>query len=211
MRELQALLEQHHGARICGKTVSRTSRGMKYVSKRVFSAPAERNFPATIAARRTYAEHAKVVMLDPKPSCLFSNEFGVNRWMRASYGRARRGKPGIVRVPQGGRSENISVCFAIDTVSAVPHVEARVGALNGSAFAIFIRTLIAKITESAAYASYDTVHITMNNAPFHHRAEIRSLFTDTIRAWNLPPRLAPQCSPSRQLCQSTAMATPSAA
>lgn len=140
-------------------TLSAALNGRLIFLKKLEECPQERNCDRTKNLRHDFAVW---LMNDGvnRPEIVFIDESGINLYTVRTRGRARRGER-AVRVVNGRRGPNFSLCFAISSTRGLIHHTTRQGGMTSEAFVEFLECLSPLAAGQAAFV--------FDNAPAHLR------------------------------------------
>jgi transposase len=147
---------------ITTQALSKRLDGIFYTTKTVQSVPAQWNTPQRKQERRAFAEWQM------GPGALFRrvfvDEFGVNVWTSRRRGRARRGDR-AVRVVEGQRGSNVTICLAVSEELGLVHYVILNGGMTQAAFSDFLM----EVSELLMYDGEEYI-ILCDNASCHLNA-----------------------------------------
>jgi transposase len=98
LQALKLACQERIGVAVSKATISRVLLSFHYTIKCICLQPEQRNTPQTIEARREYANRF-IAIMSRRKSMYFVDECGFNCSMRQHSGRALRGMPAVIRVP----------------------------------------------------------------------------------------------------------------
>ncbi len=115
--------------------ISKKLDGLFYTIKDFCAVPIQWNTPEVKAQRRDFAEW--LTRDGQNIHKIFVDEFGVNVWTSRSKGRAPQGQR-AVRIIEGQRGRNLTICLAVSSVVGLVHYVAIEGGMTQELFVGFI-------------------------------------------------------------------------
>ena len=132
--------------------------------KKLEDAPAERNAERTKELRRDFANwllNDGIQRNEP----VYVDETGINLYCARTRGRAPAGQL-AVRVVNGRRGRNITLCLAVSNIRGLSYHQMLEGEMDAETFQQFIRHVSTIVAEDAAFI--------FDNASAHRRSNERS-------------------------------------
>lgn len=150
--------------------------GQLLVLKKLEDCPAERNTNDTKTQRRDFANWLLNDGIQRR-ELVYIDEAGINLFCARTRGRALVGQR-AVRVVNGRRGRNLTICFAVSNTRGLVHHQLIEGGMTGEVFLQFLQTVSAVGYEDAAFI--------FDNASAHRRASTEVL-RDAQIVRMLPP------------------------
>ena len=137
LKEIQSrmIIELPDKPPVTHQTISNKLDGVLYSVKDLRSVPVNWNHPTVKEERRQYTEWLMSNGLNNYK--LFIDEFGVNIWTSRTKGRAPVGQRAI-RVVEGQRGKNLTICLAISPEGGLVHWSTIVGGMTKDSFSAFL-------------------------------------------------------------------------
>ena len=147
------LLQKPH---VCIATLANELKSRLLVMKKLCNAPAERN------SQRTRRDFGQWLLQNgvQREELIFIDEAGINLYVARTRGRARVAER-TVRVVNGRREPNLTLCFAISNTQGLVHYTIQEGGMTGPVFVEYLEAVSAMVALNSAFI-YD-------NAPAHRR------------------------------------------
>lgn len=175
------------------KTVAMILNKAGFTFKLSRAIPESRNCPASIEARRVYAQtfHCEAPLDNRR--IIWVDETGFNLHLRRRHGRALSGLRANLTVPTN-RGRNISICGAMSAEGFIAH-QVRFGSYNALAFCDFLQLLFRKIQE----LGHIGCRIIVDNARFHHSANVLECARQAGHFIHFLPPYSPMLNPIESL------------
>lgn len=149
--------------------------------KKLEECPQERNSAETKNLRHDFAEWFLNDGVN-RPEIVFIDEAGINLYTARTRGRARRGER-AVRVVNGRRGPNFTLCFAVSSTRGLVSHATREGGMTGEAFVEFLEHLSPTCADAAAFV--------FDNAPAHARVRRNPPSLQAAQSINFLPPYTP--------------------
>ena len=130
-------------------TVNSALIGQLLFLKKLEDAPAERNTERTKELRRDFANWLLNDGIQ-RNELVYVDETGINLYCARTRGRAPAGQR-AVRVVNGRRGRNITLCLAVSNTRGLVHHQMLKGEIDAETFQLFISHVSSLIAEDAAY------------------------------------------------------------
>jgi transposase len=167
LEQLSAKLFTEHAISTCKATISKALTRIGFTVKLVRTIPLSRNCPATVLARKNYAQMFLGDAPPDRRDIVWVDECGFNLHLRRKFGRARRGDRANLSVANN-RGQNISVCASMSEDGFI-HEDLRPGAFNTEHFCAFLVNLFQRLLDMGRANCW----IVLDNVRFHHGDSVR--------------------------------------
>jgi hypothetical protein len=193
LMQLKCRLAKDLSISMSTKTVSCALTKIGFTSKLLRTLPIFRNCPATVQARREYAQRFPDEAPSDHRDIIWVDECGFNLHLRRKYGRAKRGERASIAVANN-RGHNVSVCAGMSQEGLL-HEHLRPGAYNAEHFCTFIEELFETIWGSGRSCCW----IILDNARFHHSAIVSACAARHGHTLVFLPPYSPMLNPIESL------------
>lgn len=167
-------------------TVNTALIGQLLFLKKLEDAPAERNTDETKTSRRDYANWLLNDGIQ-RQELIYIDETGINLYCSRTRGRALVGQR-AVRVVNGRRGRNLTICFAVSNARGLMHHQLVEGGMTSDTFAQFLHSVSTIAYEDAAFI--------FDNASAHRRPGKEA----NLRGAQIV-RMLPPYSPMMNICE----------
>jgi transposase len=155
--------------------------------------PIGRNCPATVLARKLFAQkYLGDAPTDPR-NIIWVDETGFNLHLRRRCGRARSGERASISVTNS-RGANISVCASMSCEGFL-HEMLRPGAYNAESFCAYLRDLFDLLRNGGRSQCW----IILDNARFHHCQIVHDVAAQYDHILTYLPPYSPMLNPIESL------------
>lgn len=170
----QIRIDLPHKPHVTHQAASKTLDGRMYTIKDLRPVPAQWNTPERIDERVEFANYLMGDGLHVHK--IFIDEFGFNVWTSRSKGRALRGQR-AVRIVEGQRGKNVTVCLAISPVLGLVHSSIIEGGMKQELFAGFIMELaeLLRYNDDPYVLLCDSVSSHLNAPNFGDQGQLKYL------------------------------------
>lgn len=171
------LMERHEGLSISTTTIMRHLDGALMTLKLCRTVPFQWNSQDVKTERREFAQW--MMTTGVLSQLVYTDECGFNVWTARNHGRSAKGCR-AVRMVDGQRGRNLTVCLAVSPQFGLVHFVTKQGGMTKEAYGLFL-------SEVSALLEEDQFVIIHDNAPCHREFP----FLSSIHSLRPLPRYSP--------------------